>query len=230
MLQNIQKAEGPAVMLELLDSLRALHQHHPALRVVFTGSIGLHHVLPGTTSVNHMRAEEVPLLAAEDAALLARRLLIGEEIVAADLLELSNTIAFEADNFPFYIHHIVRALKFQPQPVTVAAARRVVIEHLVHAEDPWELRHYQKRIPDYYQNNSEVVQTILDILVLSTTAMSVSDLLDQLKRRIPFDDRRKLLHILRFMSQDHYLKQQENGAYHIRFPLIGRWWKLSQGL
>ena len=45
MLQNIAKSEGEAAAMELLDTLRALRQTYPGIRMVFTGSIGLHNVI-----------------------------------------------------------------------------------------------------------------------------------------------------------------------------------------
>lgn len=230
MLQNIQKNEGNAVMVEVLDTLRALHQTYSPLRVVFTGSIGLHHVLPGTTTVNHMLPVEVPPLTPEDAAELARKLLLGERIMPSNLMNVSQSIASESDNFPFYIHHIVRALKTQPQPITTETVCSVVLAHFVDADDPWELRHYDERIPDYYGKDTDIVRNILDILAESNTAASISTLLDKLKRIMPFDDRTRLLKLLTRMSQDHYLERHVNGDYQFRFPLIRRWWKLNRGL
>ena len=228
MLQHIQEDEGGPVMTEVLDTLPTLHHRHPALRVVFTGSIGLHHVLAGTHTVNHMRPVEVHPLAPEDAAELARRLLGGQRILVSDLREVSEAIAAESDHFPFYIHHIVAALK--PPPISATTVRGVVAAHLVAANDPWELRHYDQRIPDYYGKDAPVVRHLLDILATSPTSMSVNALLDQLKRMTPFDDRSRLIGLLTRMNQDHYLQRRENGDYQFRFTLVRRWCELHRGL
>src|SRR5208337_154826 len=42
---NVSKASGEAAAMEMLDALRALRQRHSRLRMVFTGSIGLHLVI-----------------------------------------------------------------------------------------------------------------------------------------------------------------------------------------
>src|SRR3989338_3294659 len=45
MLYNIKKGEGENTAMEVLDTLRSLRQTHANLRMVFTGSIGLHQVI-----------------------------------------------------------------------------------------------------------------------------------------------------------------------------------------
>ncbi|MFM7580397.1 MAG: hypothetical protein ACKO5Q_26120, partial [Microcystaceae cyanobacterium] len=45
MIDKIRKQEGETVAMDLLDSLRHLRQTHEQVRMVYTGSIGLHHVL-----------------------------------------------------------------------------------------------------------------------------------------------------------------------------------------
>ncbi len=64
--------------MELLDTLRALRQSHSHLRMVFTGTIGLHHRLHAlkrsgyaNDPTNDMDVVEVPPLAAADAQELA---------------------------------------------------------------------------------------------------------------------------------------------------------------
>jgi hypothetical protein len=45
MLYNIKQRNSEDVAMEVLDTLRSLRQMHPKLRMVFTGSIGLHNVI-----------------------------------------------------------------------------------------------------------------------------------------------------------------------------------------
>ena len=45
MLQKIARSEGETVVMDLLDTLRGLRQTHANLRMIYTGSIGLHHVV-----------------------------------------------------------------------------------------------------------------------------------------------------------------------------------------
>ena len=60
MLDNIKKHEGETVAMEVLDTLRALRQTYASrgLRMVITGSIGLHHVI---NSLKHQGYANSPL-------------------------------------------------------------------------------------------------------------------------------------------------------------------------
>lgn len=240
MIDNIRKADGEQVAAEVLDTLRSLRQQHPALRMVFTGSIGLHHVLANinaaniaTAPTNDMIAVEVTPLATADAASLARQLIEGENIESSDVNEAADTIAFEADCFPFYIHHIVNGLKMDGKAAEPDNIRSLVARYLVDANDPWQLAHFRTRITIYYANeeDSEFVRLILDALAISEQAIDTNELLHQISvQDARFDDRNNLLRVLRLMERDHYLRRTPEGEYEFRFPLIRRWWKLDRGL
>jgi hypothetical protein len=237
MLANIRDREGEQTAMEVLDLLRALRQTHDGLRMVITGSIGLHHVLSslkdknyGNSPVNDMVAIDVPPLEETDAIKLARLLIEGENLSSPDKGAAATAIAREADCFPFYIHHIVRALKIRSLEATSETVAQVVVSQMVDSNDPWELLHYRERIPIYYRDDPKAVFMILDELAGQPGTASVSELLARLKGGSSFDDRERLLRILSLMERDHYLKRNETGRYHFRFPLIRRWWKLNRGL
>lgn len=155
MLANIRDREGEQTAMQVLDVLRALRQTHVGLRMVLTGSIGLHHVVRSlkeanyaNAPVNDMAKVEVPPLAGEDAALLASELLKGEEIQVMHEADTAAKIAAESDGVPFFIHHIVRALRNRGGEVSTADVGAVVVGQLTDANDPWELLerdHYLKR-------------------------------------------------------------------------------------
>jgi hypothetical protein len=157
MLANIRDREGEQTAMEVLDLLRALRQTHSGLRMVITGSIGLHHVLSslkeknyGNSPKNDTATIEVPPLDESDAIKLARMLIEGEDLPSPDKGAAAATaIAREADCFPFYIHHIVRALKIRGLDATPENVAQVVASQMVDANDPWELLHYRERIPIY---------------------------------------------------------------------------------
>jgi hypothetical protein len=88
MLHNIATDE-PEHAMEILDTLRSLRQHHEQLRMVLTGSIGLHTVLASlqrrghrNAAKNDMMSVTLPPLDPPDAVALARALLDGESIRA----------------------------------------------------------------------------------------------------------------------------------------------------
>ena len=237
MLANIRDREGEQTAMEVLDLLRSLRQTHATLRMVITGSIGLHHVLASlrekkyaNSPVNDMASIEVPPLLESDAIKLAGLLMAGEVLRTDDEAVAAAAVAREADCFPFYIHHIVRALKIRGWDATPEKIAAVVASQLVEADDPWQLLHYRERIPLYYGNDQETVRLVLDELAVRPDAAQVNELLARLKSASTFDDRERLLHLLSLMDRDHYLKRDEDGRYRFRFPLIRRWWKINRGL
>ena len=107
MLASIRDREGEQTAMEVLDLLRALRQTHARLRMVITGSIGLHHVLTslkkknyGNSPVNDMLAIDVPPLDEADAIKLATQLIEGESLASPDISDAAAAIAHEADCFP----------------------------------------------------------------------------------------------------------------------------------
>lgn len=237
MLMNIRNGEGEQTAMQVLDHLRWLRQTHSGLRMIITGSIGLHHVLTSlkeksyaNSPVNDMATVDVPPLAADDAASLASLLIDGEALKSPDTAAAAAAIARDADCFAFYIHHIVRGLKLQEWDANPENVAKVVAAHLIDANDPWQLIHYRERISTYYPNDQKEVSLILDELAAQKDEATVAKLLAMLKGASQFDDRERLIRLLNLMERDHYLKRDEDGTYRFRFPLIRRWWKLNRGL
>lgn len=237
MLMNIRNGEGEQMAMQVLDHLRWLRQTHSDLRMVITGSIGLHHVLTSlkeksyaNSPVNDMAPIDIPPLLEDDASHLASSLIAGEGLRSPDEAASAKKIAQEADCFAFYVHHIVRGLKVGGLDATPANVAKVVASHLVDPNDPWQLVHYRERISTYYPDDQRTVALILDQLAVQEGTAAVNDLLALLKGASPFDDRERLLSLLSLMERDHYLKRAEDGRYQFRFPLIRRWWKLNRSL
>jgi hypothetical protein len=237
MLQNICEREGESVAMEVLDVLRGLRQSYAKVRMIITGSIGLHHVFSSlkgagyaNAPVNDMCLVKVLPLSKGDAGILAKELIVGENLDCADLNESAELIAELSDCFPFYIHHIVRGLKSRDLPANPKEISSLLSLSLIDENDPWELMHYLERIEIYYRDRKRAVYCILDELAVSEKDLSVNMLSDALKKTDDFGDREELLKILRLMRQDHYLSMSEKGEYSFCFPLIRRWWILSRGL
>jgi hypothetical protein len=226
--------------VEVLDTLRSLRQEHPDLRMVFSGSIGLHHVLDGirdgkmsSEPVNDMYQVEVPPLAREDAIRLALELIRGQGLPSGNPGQSAEVIVSEADCFPFYIHHVVAGLRKDKLPAEPDAIRELVRRHLVDPNDPWALGHYRSRIKAYYKKgtNARLVGLILDTLATAEEPLAVPQLQTAINGvAAGFDDRDELVRVLRLMERDHYLVRDTGGRIGFRFPLIRRWWKLDRGL
>ena len=236
MLGNIKENEGEDAAKQVLDILRALRHENSGFRMLITGSIGLHHVLTDLKNkgyrnqpVNDMYAIEVKPLEEKYAIELADTLLKGEGINS--MKKISPTIAKEADNFPFYIHHIVKSLKAKQATVTPDDVRTAVENHITDANDPWQLRHYVERIPTYYgEDKAEIIELILDELAVQESALSSKELLNRLTSQTDaLSKTEELKKLLELLVQDHYLSKEKN-KYSFRFSLIKRWWKLEREL
>lgn len=250
MLQKIRRTSGSETSMEVLDLLRSLRQTHSDLRMVYSGSIGLHHVTTtlretGHTNaaVNDMLIVEVPPLDEKDARVLGRKLLEGEGLPCDDVDATAGAIAAAVDNIPFYIHHVVSMLRDRGGSVTEEIAREVVEQALVDPMDVWHLDHYRARLTDYYgKENLPVVLALLDEIARTDESITKRDLMSRLGsvhspsdhpsvHRVLSEKPDELDRILRLFERDHYIRRDaKSGAYLFRFGLIRRWWRLSRDL
>jgi AAA domain len=237
MLDNINRDLGETVTMEILTTLRSLRQNHSKLRMVFTGSIGLHHVVTQLKKVgaagattNDMHQEEVTPLDLADAILLAQELLTGAKI---DVKDLARSIAESVDLVPYYIHHIVDELQQLNSPITQQSVSDIILDNLYNPSNRWDMAHYRERIDTYYE--SLIVPFalgILDELAVTANPLPLQNLLQllQVQNNLQNLDREILLKVLSLLQRDHYIGQKNAGAYVFRFPLIQQYWKLSRGL
>jgi hypothetical protein len=239
MLYNIKRGEGgERAAIEILDTLRALRQMHPSLRMVFTGSIGLHNVLGSlkragyaNAPTNDMHGVDVPPLDLPDAQQLACRLLDGEGLSPTDPAAIAGIIATQVDCIPYFIHHVVNDLAVsgaRPDEETVA---RVVHDRLTDDQDQWNLRYYRERIDIYYsEDERRMALAFLDDLSAADGPLPFAKLFDLLAAKVPTNDRELALNTLTLLRRDHYVVQEPAGGYRFRFPLIQRFWRLHRGL
>lgn len=211
MLHNIKKKSDEDAAMEILDTLRALRQTHGELRMVFTGSIGLHNVITSLREAgyandptNDMQIIDVPPLARADGKELARRLIEGEEISADDPEAVAESVASAVDGIPYYIHHVVDQMKQHAGPLTVSAVNEIVNACLTEPLDPWHMRHYRQRIDTYYsQAEALLALGLLDAVAGSSEPLIFDDLFNLLKHRQVTEDREEALRLLRLLQSDH---------------------------
>ncbi len=235
MLGNIKRYHGEHLAEDLLNTLRALRQMHPGFRMVYTGSIGLHHVLTSlkragyaNDPINDMRKVDVPPLAPQDAQDLAQRLIAGEAIQTDAPAQLAHSIAEAVDHCPYYIHHIVEELCVGSPETPVAD---IVDACLMAPNDPWDLRHYRDRIETYYlPEERPFVLPLLDILATASTPLSFDALFDRLKAQVATEASETAREVLRLLHDDHYLTRHPDGTWQFRFAMLQRWWRLERGL
>lgn len=235
MIDKIRKNEGETVAMDLLDSLRYLRQTHDSLRMVYTGSIGLHHVLTklkkagySNAPTNDMETIEVPPLDQENAIELTSALLLGERITPQNSEETVNALIEGVDFVPFYIHSLVKELKYK-QTVNPEIVKSLIQKAIVNND--WELSHFNERIDTYYDANLwPLIRAILDILAVQEKSLNFSGLINLLKIEITEINSEQVREVLKLLRQDHYLKRNEQGEEGFYFSLIKRWWCLDRGL
>lgn len=239
MLHKIKISEGERAAMEVLDTLRALRQTHTQLRMVFTGSVGLHNVLASlrraghaNAPVNDMQTVEVPTLSPEDGCDLAQKLLAGENIQTDDVEATAGLVAQLVDGNAFFIHHVIDQMVVQYQGRIVSAEVEKLIDACIRdPQDAWHLKYYQDRIRTYYaEDEQDFAFHLLDVLAVSEQALSFDDTFNQLKARLDTEDKNKVREVLTVLQKDHYVFMNEAGHYCFRFSLIQRSWRLHRGL
>jgi hypothetical protein len=238
MLYNVKRRIGEDVAMEILDTLRSLRQMHPQLRMVFTGSIGLHNVISSLRAsgyandpVNDMYTVDVPPLTPEYAAELALRLLKGEVVQSQDLRLCAAKIADAVDGIPYFIHHVVDQLKLRGGPATVDSVDDIVSRSISDHQDRWHLRYYRDRINVYYEPAERpFALNLLDILSTAEEPLTFGVLFNELKARLVTEDRESTLNIISLLQRDHYIASTIEGRLSFRFKLIKRAWRIHRGL
>ena len=104
--------------MEVLDVLRSLRQTYPKIRMVFTGSIGLHHIVNqlkklgySNEPTNDMYPVDIKPLSLADATKLSDLLIKGERIATVAEQNIPEVIAESVGCIPFYIHHLISSFR-----------------------------------------------------------------------------------------------------------------------
>jgi AAA+ ATPase superfamily predicted ATPase len=234
MLDNFLKREnGALVAMEVLDTLRALRQTYPELRMVYTGSIGLHHVISklkdagyNNAPTNDMYTYDLQPLDASDAIDLATRLLEGENVATTDRSAVATEISQQVDRIPFYIHHSILKLKSLRQEISPDLVK-AQIDLVLCDPNPWDMNHYQERIKTYYRDGSDkIALAILDTIAESTIGLSLEQIRD---RNLAIPDLEMFRTVLKLLRQDGYLVMNIDKTYSFRYGFIQRYWQYQRG-
>ncbi len=237
MLYDIKQQQGETVAQEILDVLRSQRQTHANLRMVFTGSIGLHNVLTtlkrsgyANDPTNDMKTVDVPPLSQVDAEDLARQLIVGEGLaIEADLTV--QEIATAADCIPFFIHQLIDHLvdnEAEGEAINISA---IVKQYMLDPQDPWHLRYYRERIDSYYlKDDKTIALALLDVLALATQPISFEDLFNRMQSQTDAFDAESVRDVLTLLQRDHYVEQADVNAFRFRFALIQQSWVIHRGL
>jgi hypothetical protein len=234
-LETIAKNESPAVAREILDVMRSLRASHSGIRMIFCGSIGLHHALAELRDptvawqpVNDMALVTVPSLARADAIELARRLLAGTIVVCDDRDAVAARMADAVEAIPFYIHHVAQGLvdrsRDNDDVMTAATVDEIVDRAVLDPEDPWQLGHYVTRLQPYFGDDAEMAGALLDAISLSSGAIGFKELVSGLRGQMPEVTDAKVRSMLDLLERDHYLMKTGGGRVVFRLKLVRRAW------
>ena len=238
MLENVLKQDANVAM-ELLDALRSIRQTHASVRMLFTGSVGLHHVLGqlrmqghANRPINDMFPMTVEPLGHDDATALALALMQGEQLEGTLKNESANMLAHEVDGMPFYIHHVVAAASLGARRISPAIVADLVNRGIHDPAGGWDLRSYRERLDRYLQG--EDLAAALEILdaaaVVHPAGVSVGELADAAALRVPNVDRERVTGWVHSLARDHYLRAADAGRFAFVSSVVARWWKSSRGL
>ena len=204
--------------------------------MVFTGSVGLHHVVKGIRSkkyasapVNDMLHLELKGLHHEDAVQLARNLFAGEQLSTDDELGVARAIASATSCIPYYVQNVVGELvSRRERPATAEDVDEVVQAALFAPTDPWEFRQYRDRITTYYGPEEDVALATLDALSVSNGPIPLSELTHVVRHRRDVDE--KQVHaVAQLLQQDHYIRKGPTGLA-FAFEIVARSWRAQRDL
>lgn len=232
--RNTDGGNGESVVMELLDTLRAARQTNLPLRMIYTGSLGLHHVLTvlkeqgyQNDPTNDMALIEVEPLSPEDAAELALQLLNGEKISSDDPAVSAQHLASVTDGMPYYIQHLIEELEVRGESANIAVIDKVLASRLTDMRDPWHLRYYDERIDTHYAEPLRpIARAILDQLALPDAPVrTFEELVDGINPALTVRDPETVRNVLRLLGADHYVSRDESGSYLFRYSFIARVWR-----
>ncbi|HRW19310.1 MAG TPA: ATP-binding protein [Dermatophilaceae bacterium] len=229
-LASAMEHEHPGSGQAVLDTLRRVRQQHSAgLSMLMLGSIGFHHVArrsPG--SLNDITKEQVGPVTSEDGAYLARCLMAGERVDCTDPAAVAAAMHVAAEGIPYYIQHLVKDARDRARtdgPATPETPGALVDAALRHEDDPWNLRHYRDRVPEYYPGREELVYAVLDVYADADDPLRIDDARRLLATRMEEQPpaRSTLVTLVELLEQDHYLMRIEDAST-FRSGLVRRAW------
>lgn len=241
MIYNIRNSSGEQTAMEVLDTLRALRQMHGShLRMVFTGSIGLHNVLTSlkragyaNDPTNDMLQEDVPPLDPGSAQELASQLIEGEQLNTPDPQHLARAIATAGNGMPFYIQHVVDRLTAIGSAIGAGQVEEVVQQFLCDPQDVLHLRYYRERIATYYTSAEQpLALAVLDVLAATSPAIGFSEIHSgiQANPKTADSEDEAVREILTLLQKDHYITRDSQGNYAFRSSFIQRYWRFARGV
>lgn len=235
MIDMIRRKQGEIVAMALLNRLRCLRQGHTNLRMVFTGSIGLHLVLRtlalagnSNTPINDMHSEEVGPLSEKDATDLAERLLSNNLSSQPEgWANLAVYMAQSMQGFAYHIHHVASRLQKQKHPSNRSGVD-AALDHLINdPSDPADFKDYADRLDRYYAKDEKpIAHHILDVLSTDEqTLLNRLEIINRVRYQDAAVDSMLVKNVVDLLWRDHYLTRTADQTYRFRRRLVQRWWR-----
>ena len=236
MLDKVYRNEGEVVVMDLLDQLRTLRQEYPNLRMVFTGSIGLHLILrrlalAGNPNrpVNDMHSEGIEPLTEAATVELAEKLLSEISPPSPETTALAQHMAQSTEGFAFHVQHVAARLQRKQYPLTLAGVTAALDHFIDDAFDPLDLKNYIERLERHYEpEEKKLARTLLNILSTEDHPLSMQQLINLLRYQEPMVDVEKVRDVVDLLRQDHYLIRTVSRSYQFRWRLVKKWWESRQ--
>ena len=249
MVSNIKDDHGPQVAMELLDVLR---DHRVAddsgkLRMVFTGSIGLHLVVSEllhrgyrndptndmvTFSLEGLDPEHATELARQGLEALARD---GDIALEAPAEGLAAAVAKATDGLAYYVNYCVDRMTELDGPIGLRHVPEAIDSLILDPEDTAHFAHYAERIEVYYVYDEAAVElafAILKILCHADEEMSEAAIRDGVAVEVELTSENLLQKTLALLVKDHYLVRtvRDGGrSYRFKYGIVRRWWLKNRG-
>jgi len=237
-LHNVKENTGEQDAMELLDTLRGLRQRYTNLRMVFTGSVGIHQVIGSLRKhgyandpTNDMATIEVPPLDPHDGSHLAHLLLTGERIeVLGDAVEVGKAVSKAAGHIPYYIHYLISRICNSSGRIACTEVDSCLRQLIADPNDPAHFQYYQTRLTTYYgSTEAELALHALDALALLPRPASFSELLNLVRHKTGDAKEEIFREVLLVLQKDHYLFRDMDGTYSFRYSIVQNWWKYTRG-
>jgi len=235
MLENIAKRQGKDTAMQVLDLLRELSQRHDSIRLLLTGSIGIHHVLLSLwgegykgSPLNHMKLIQPGPLEPEHAASFAKSEIARRGLRCAEAEVCAVALSELVSHVPFYIENLAARLPLGVS-LTPALLETELETELRSDTSDWDLDYYRRRVKAVFPQHEKLVLAILDTIAGSDSALSFQEIRQQVSARMEVDEEVLREH-LKLLCMDHYLVRDDANAYRFYLPLIRRWWKINRSL
>lgn len=237
-IHNVSRSSGEPAAMEMLDALRSLRQRHSRLKMVFTGSVGLHLVIQAlrrgnyvNDPTNDMQLVEVCPLDEVDGISLAAQLIEGEGIEMPASAPLARAVSEAADHIPYYIHCLVARMSGSEAPVTETSVQEHLDSLICDPNDPAHFRHYRERLNAYYAPEERAIAlAALDALAFADQPQSFENLLNLIRHSLPQAAPQAVRETLSLLSKDHYISRPPGArGYGFRYAVVRRWWKSECG-